>query len=76
MVVMVCKPLLLIDDCERLKTYTSSYFARIRRVIDKTQKNIYKFKKIEIEKEEWRREREIDTYTFFLGLEISMEYHK
>ena len=33
---------------------------------------------IEIEKEEWRRERERerDTYTFFLGLEISMEYHK
>ena len=76
MVVMVCKPLLLIDDCERLKTYTSSYFARIRRVIDKTQKNIYKFKKIEIEKEEWRGERERERYTFFLGLEISMEYHK
>ena len=67
MVVMVCKPLLLIDDCERLKTYTSSYFARIRRVIDKTQKNIYKFKKIEIEKEEWRgeREREREVYIFF-----------
>ena len=69
MVVMVCKPLLLIDDCERLKTYTSSYFARIRRVIDKTQKNIYKFKKIEIEKEEWRggeRERERRIHFFWV----------
>ena len=65
MVVMVCKPFLLIDDCERLITYTSFYFARIRRVIDKTQKNIYKIKKIEIEKEEWSRERERYVNIFF-----------
>ena len=39
----------------------------IRRVIDKTQKNIYKFKKIEIEKEEWRGERERERRIHFFG---------
>ena len=47
-VVMVCKPLLHIADCERLKRYTSFYFAGTRMVIDKTQKFFYKLEKLKL----------------------------
>ena len=63
--VMVCKPLLLISNCERL---TSIYFAGTRRVIDKTQIFYFYFfnlRKIEIERKSVGREREKEVNTFF-----------
>ena len=67
MVVMVCKPLLLIANCKRLKTYTSFHFAGTRRVIDKTKKTNYKLRKIdiEIERKIGGEEREKEGNSFF-----------